>query len=73
MACHYPPDDSPRFPIHDGETLTRWCPIAKRFDVVVVQAVNATTELCRVLVRDEVRIVSLTEIRARFRHTGSAT
>ena len=73
MACHYPPDDAPRFPVHGGETLTRWCPILKHFETVRVVIANPATELCRVLVRGEVRIVSLTEIRGRFRHPGSAT
>jgi hypothetical protein len=71
MACHYPPDDAPVFPVQTGDSFTRWCPILKRFEMVRVLESNAATELCRVLARGEVRVVSMTEIRERFCHPGT--
>jgi hypothetical protein len=70
MACHYPPDDAPVFPVQTGDAFTRWCPILKVFETVHVLTANAATELCRVLARGEVRVVSMTEIRERFHHPG---
>jgi hypothetical protein len=72
MACHYPPDDdAPVFPVQTGDSFTRWCPILKVFETVHVLTANAATGLCRVLARGEVRVVSMTEIRERFRHPGT--